>query len=311
MKSNNLCAKMVFDKSNIKNEYLKNALFDKKGLTLSVLRLDKIHPIISGNKLYKLSYFLQLAENTPYKAVITFGGAYSNHLVATAYACKLSGLKSIGIVRGEEAKQLSHTLQYCRQYGMKLKFISRQEYDKKEQAGFQQSLFNELGDALIIPEGGYHPTGAKGAALIMDNIDEDVTYICSALGTATTVAGLLLGTKVHQQIVAVPVLKGLQDIDTRIAFLTNNQPVLGTMTVLQDHHFGGYAKYTAELTAFMNTIYTQYQLATDFVYTAKMLFAIYAAAEKDMFPPGSKIVCLHTGGLQGNASLPPNTLIFD
>src|ERR1700679_4021363 len=178
---------MLFDNSNIKVDNLQNQLLDQLGIELSVLRLDLIHPIISGNKLFKLFYFLQDAEKFPHKQIVTFGGAYSNHLVATAYACKLAGVKSIGIVRGEKPVQLSHSLQNCTEYGMQLKFICRQLYDQKENIDFQQNLWKEFGDVIIIPEGGYHPIGAKGASLIINHIDKTTTHICCALGTATTV----------------------------------------------------------------------------------------------------------------------------
>jgi 1-aminocyclopropane-1-carboxylate deaminase len=301
---------MLFDNLNIKTLHLKSQLLDQSGIELSVLRLDLIHPIISGNKLFKLFYFLQDAEKFPQKQIITFGGAYSNHLVATAYACKLKGLKSTGIVRGEKPQQLSHSLQNCLEYGMELKFISRQEYDQKEDSDLRQSLLKEFGDAIIIPEGGYDPIGAKGAALIMNYINEETTHICCALGTATTVAGLLSAVRKEQQIIAVPVLKGLTDIDTRIAHLITGYDSKNVLQVMDNYHFGGYAKYTPELVAFMNKLYQQYQLPTDFVYTAKLFYAIFDAIDKKQFPRGTKIVCLHTGGLQGNLSLPANSLIF-
>jgi len=301
---------MLFDNSNVKVDHLQNQLLDQSGIELSVLRLDLIHPIISGNKLFKLFYFLQDAEKFPHKQIVTFGGAYSNHLVATAYACKLAELRSIGIVRGEKPIQLSHSLQNCIEYGMQLKFVSRQSYDQKENIDFQQDLRKEFGDVIIIPEGGYHSIGAKGAALIIDHIDKATTHICCALGTATTVAGLLSAVEKDQQIIAVPVLKGLTDINERISFLLNTSEPLSALQILDGFHFEGYAKYSAELLSFMNNLYEQYQLPTDFVYTAKMFYAVFDAIKKHQFPKGSRIVCLHTGGLQGNLSLPANSLIF-
>lgn len=301
---------MLFDNSNIKVDHLENQLLDQLGIELSVLRLDLIHPIISGNKLFKLFYFLQNVEKSPHKQIITFGGAYSNHLVATAYVCKLAGIQSIGIVRGEKPVQLSHSLQNCLDDGMELQFISRQEYDQKDETGFRQNLLKKYGEAVIIPEGGYDPIGAKGAGLIMKYIDENTTHICCALGTATTVAGLLSAKKNNQQLIAVPVLKGLQDINERIAYLSQGVPHENTLRTMNDYHFGGYAKYTPELIAFMNELYQKYQLPTDFVYTAKLFFAVFDALNKNQFPKGSKIVCVHTGGLQGNLSLPVNSLVF-
>ena len=289
---------------------LTNELFINKQINVSVVRLDKIHSIMSGNKLFKLYYFLKQAiqsANTP--EILTFGGTYSNHLAATAYACKLSGLKSIGIVRGEKPPQLSHTLQFCLDNEMQLKFISRDDYAKKDTVDFYEKLIDEFGECIIIPEGGYHSLGAKGAALIMDSLKgKQFTHICCATGTATTIAGLLLNIENHQQIISMPVLKGMTDIEERVLFA--NKANLHQLKILNDYHFDGYAKTKPELFAFMNEIYQQYQLPTDFVYTGKMLFGIFDLIKKNYFPAGSNIACLHTGGLQGNLSLPSNTLLF-
>ena len=279
----------------------------ERNTRLQVLRLDELHPVVSGNKIFKLRYFLENAAN---QRVVTFGGAYSNHLVAAAFACKEKGIDCIGIVRGEEPKQLSHTLQQCIENGMQLQFISRDEYDKKETAGFLGALKNKYGDCVVIPEGGYGIKGAEGAAEIIDCIGEDVTHICCAVGTATTVAGLLLKAKPHQTIVAFPVLKGMKDIEQRIAFLTGRKYNQQQLLVQNNYHFGGYAKKTTALISFMNDIYSQYSLPTDFVYTAKMLYGTIDMIEKGIFEPGSRICCIHTGGLQGNLSLPGGTLTF-
>jgi len=302
---------MLLNIPDIEITSLQDEIFMKKQINVFVIRLDKIHSIISGNKLFKLHYFLEEALQSSHKTILTFGGAYSNHLAATAYACKLSGLKSIGIVRGEKPTQLSHTLLFCLENNMQLKFISRNEYSKKEAPDFQQSLITEFGECTIVPEGGYHPLGAKGAARIMDILKEKpFSHICCATGTATTIAGLLLGAEKQQQIISIPVLKGMNDIEERISFLTENKIGLNQLKILNGYDFGGYAKSNTTLFAFMNRLYKQYQLPTDFVYTAKMLFGIFDTIEKDGFPKGSTMACLHTGGLQGNLSLPKNTLLF-
>lgn len=290
--------------------YLQDKIFDEMKVSLSVLRLDEIHPVISGNKLYKLHYFLQTAARQSLPGIVTFGGAYSNHLVATAFACRQAGLKSAGIVRGEEPALLSHTLLACRDYGMDLKFISRQDYAIKEQLFFQDAVKQEYTNYLIVPEGGYHPLGAAGAALIMDLIADGTTHICSAVGTATTLSGLLLGLKNNQQIMAFPVLKNMHDLEQRIQYLTCRTYQPAQLALFNDYHFGGYAKKTKQLVYFMNQLYLNCQLPTDFIYTGKMMFGIFDCIKKGYFKPGSKIVCIHTGGLQGNFSLPPGTLIF-
>jgi len=301
---------MVFPVSNIITENISTELFDQKQVSLSVLRLDLIHSVVSGNKLYKIHYFLQRAIQQSLKGIITFGGAYSNHLVATAFACREVGIKSIAIVRGEQPKILSHTLKACIEYGMQLKFVSRKVYDEKESPDFFEHLKVGHENYIVVPEGGYHPLGTAGAKLIMELIDPHSTHICCAAGTATTGAGLLLGLNENQQVILVPVLKNLHDLEQRILFLTNRSFNPDQFKIMPDYHFGGYAKKTPELINFMNSMYKKHQLPTDFVYTAKMLFAIIDSIKNDYFPAGSNIVCIHTGGLQGNLSLPSGTLVF-
>jgi 1-aminocyclopropane-1-carboxylate deaminase len=302
---------MLFDISKANIEELYDDLFTQKQVSVSVLRLDKIHPLVSGNKLFKLHYFLEDAVAGKHKTILTFGGAYSNHLCATAYACKVLQLKSIGIVRGEKPEQLSHTLQQCLQDGMQLQFISRQEYAKKNDPAFINNLKAAYGECIIIPEGGYHPLGAKGASLIMGLIkDNSYTHICTAAGTATTLAGILMAAKPEQIVINFPVLKGITDTKIRIAQFTGNESEFKNLVTVNNYHFGGYAKKSELLIQFMNQCWRQYSLPLDFVYTAKMFFGITECIKNDAFAKGSKILCLHTGGLQGNKSLPLNTLLF-
>lgn len=301
---------MLFDISNAVIEVLNDELFLQKRVRLSVLRLDKIHPVVSGNKLFKLHYFLDEALRSSHKTILSFGGAYSNHLAATAFACASLKLKSIGIVRGEQPTRLSPTLQQCLKDGMRLKFISRQKFAEKESEEFMLSLQNEFGHYTIVPEGGYHPSGADGAALIMNLIGQDHSHICTATGTATTLAGLLKAAAPSQTIIGVPVLKGISDIEERIKYLLGDKTSLKNLQLLPGYHFGGYAKKNDALIGFMNECWQQYHIPLDFVYTAKMFFGIIDCIRNDHFPPGSNILCLHTGGLQGNKSLPLHTLLF-
>jgi 1-aminocyclopropane-1-carboxylate deaminase len=303
--------KMLFDTAGCTVDVLQDEFLTEKKITLSVLRLDKIHATVSGNKLFKLHYFLQEAITSSHKTILTFGGAYSNHLVATAYACKNLSLKSIGIVRGEKPPQLSTTLQQCIHFGMQLKFISREAYTKKEDTDLIAGLQEEFGDSIIIPEGGYNNVGAKGAALIMGMIKENnYSHMATAIGTATTLAGLLMAAKHDQTIIGVPVLKDMTDINDRIKYLTNDTPPQDNLQLLEQYHFGGYAKYTPELMQFMNACWRNYALPLDFVYTAKMMYGIIDSIKANRFEPGSTILCLHTGGLQGNSSLPAGTLLY-
>ena len=302
---------MLFDISKAGIEELHDDLFVQKQIKVSVLRLDKIHSVVSGNKLFKLHYFLEEALQSTHRTVLSFGGTYSNHLSATAYTCKLLHLRSIGIVRGEQPTQLSSTLQQCLDDGMHLKFISRQEYDLKETAAFIQSLKIEFGECMIVPEGGYHPMGAKGAALIMDLLSgKKYTHICTASGTTTTLAGLLMAAEPTQKIISVPILKGITDTNARLKFLTGNAESFTNLQILSGYHFGGYAKKTEQLIDFINHCWLQYKLPLDFVYTAKMMFAVIDSIKNNYFEKGSEIICLHTGGLQGNKSLPLNSLLF-
>jgi len=301
---------MLFPTSNISLQTLTGSLFEEKGVSISIVRLDEIHPVVSGNKLFKLHYFLENALRQPCEGIVTFGGAYSNHLVATAYACKINSIPSIGIVRGEASPTLSHTLKACMDYGMKLQFVTRHQFDTREEAGFLSAINPALKNYIIIPEGGYHPLGAAGASLIMDMVPPGTSHICCAAGTATTAAGLLMGLKSNQQLMIVPVLKNLHDLEARIQFLTNHAITLQALTILPDYHFGGYAKKKPELISFMNELYQKHTLPTDFVYTAKMMFGVIDCIRNDIFTRGSNIVCIHTGGLQGNLSLQPATLVF-
>lgn len=302
--------KFLFEETELEFNELDGLWLTEKKISLSIARLDKVHPIISGNKLFKLHYFLEEALENKHKPILTFGGAYSNHLAATAHACKITGIRSIGIVRGERPPIFSHTLAQCETNGMELHFVSRSEYRDKDSVHFISSLSERFGNCIIIPEGGYHPLGAKGASLIMNKLRlKQPTHICTAIGTATTAAGLLMNTTSNEMIIGVPVLKQLDDIENRISWLCNSDHI-NNLFIFEDYHFGGYAKKTTELIRFMNDLFTQYKIPTDFVYTAKMIYAVIDKIKAGYFAAGSNIICLHTGGLQGNDSLPASTLVF-
>ncbi len=302
--------KILFEENELEFDHFSGPLFDQKKVSLAVARLDRIHPVISGNKLFKLHYFLEEAFDAEHKTILTFGGPYSNHLAATAHACKITGLRSIGIVRGERPTILSHTLKQCEANGMELHFVSRSAYNDKESPGFILQLQDLFGAFTIVPEGGYHPMGAEGASLIMDKLKEkNASHICTAIGTATTAAGLLLKAD-KEKIIAVPALKGMADIEERIDWLCGKKS-FNDLLIFDGYHFGGYAKKTNELIDFMNDLYNNHRLTTDFVYTAKMMYAVMDKIKTGYFPEGSNIICLHTGGLQGNNSLPASTLVFN
>lgn len=298
-------------------EKLVDVLFTEKEVNVSVLRLDKVHPVLSGNKIYKLHYFLQEAlqsENAEEKyngTILTFGGVYSNHLAATAYACKKLNLKSIGIVRGERHPNSTHTLKQCESDGMHLHFVNKLKYQFRNTKSFQEEMQDQFGNCLIIPEGGYHPLGAKGASLIMDSFNhKKYSHICTATGTATTLAGLLAVAPPSLQIISVPVLKNMTDINERLKMLIPQQENTDNLQILDNYYFNGYGRKNDTLFEFMNQCWLKYKLPLDFVYTAKMMYAVIDSIKNNYFKKGNEILCLHTGGLQGNISLPLNTLLF-
>lgn len=288
---------------------IENEITKEKNITLSILRLDKIHTDIAGNKFFKLRYFLEEAIAAQ-KKIITFGGAYSNHLAATASACKALQIECIGIVRGDESKDLSHTLFFCREKGMQLKFISRENYKIKNTDNYKLNLKDDFGDHILIPEGGFTQKGMKGASLISTLYDRNTySHICCAVGTATTLAGLINGSSPSQKIIGFSALKNLEDFEQRINFLLTNS-LYENYFLNTDYHFEGFAKKTAGLINFMNSFYKEFAIPTDFIYTAKMMFGIFDLIKKNYFYKGSKILGIHTGGLQGNLSLPAGSLIF-
>ncbi len=289
---------------------IKNDLFKRNKVDVFMLRLDQVHPIISGNKLFKLIYFLEEAKKSLHKTIITFGGAYSNHLAATAFAAKEMNLKSIAIVRGEKPKVLSTTLLFCLEQRMQLEYIRRSLYQNKNQKDFLEDLNLKYGEHILIPEGGFCVKGKEGASLINEYFtDKNFTYVCLPAGTATTFAGIVDANKNEAEIMGFAVLKNLNDIEKRFEEL-KVKPA-GKYSLISHYHFGGYAKKTPALLSFMKSFYEENKIELDFVYTAKMMFGIYDLIEKKYFAEGSKILCIHTGGLQGNSSLATNYTDFN
>ncbi len=279
-------------------------VFTEKELTVSMLRLDRLHPVISGNKWFKLRFYLEEARTQGKKTLLTFGGAWSNHIHATAAACRIHHLNAIGIIRGEEAAELSATLRQAREMGMQLHFISREQYREKKIPGDIDTA-----DCVIVGEGGYGIKGAAGAATILDHANPAAyTHICCAMGTGTMLAGIMNRAPAGIVSLGISVLKNNPALCRQVkALLVNPEqdPV-----IFHEFHFGGYAKKTPGLIQFMNDFYGHTAIPTDFVYTGKLCYAIAALAAKNHFPPGSKILLIHSGGLQGNRSLDKGTLIF-
>lgn len=294
-------------------------------MPIDVLRLDLIHPVISGNKWFKLKYHIQEAISQNKKGILTFGGAWSNHLVATALACRQANLESLGIIRGEKPAKLSATLQEVQDYGMQLQFVSREAYSNE--AAIIPGLQQQHPDFFIVPQGGQSHLGVLGAAEMLQLAPiESYSHISCATGTGTMLAGLVHAALPHQQIIGICTLK-MPDGDNNSLntfvkpYAAAQAPLPASSarrrrggfkkyTVFYDYHFGGYARKTGELLHFMNSIYQKHELPTDFVYTGKLLFGLMHLVQNDHFQPGSRILMVHSGGLQGNRSLPAGTLTF-
>ncbi len=273
---------------------------------IDMLRLDKVHPVISGNKWFKLKYFLQNTEGK--KRIITFGGAYSNHLVATACAAQLMNIQATGIVRGEEPASYSPTLQDACDYGMQLIFTTRQEYNKKNTLLDKLDLMHD--ENLIINEGGLGELGVKGAKdilLLAPDLSRYSHIVCS-VGTGTMMAGIVLGALPHQHITGISTLKG----DDRLTPLINSFLPLhhAAFELNFDYHFGGYAKKNDDLLKFMNHFFVATGIATDFVYSGKLVYAVNDLINRKYFPQNAQVLVIHCGGLQGNRSITDGSLIF-
>jgi 1-aminocyclopropane-1-carboxylate deaminase len=277
---------------------------DWKDIQATVLRVDEIHPIISGNKWYKLSGYLQEAQRSHIKHLVTYGGPWSNHLVATAAAARALGWTSEGRVRGEEPRVWSSTLQDCKALGMRLVFLPRAQYQHASAYPTSEP------DAIVIPAGGAGPTGVQGAgSMVTAAILEPFTHVIAAVGTGTMLSGLINTAPRHVQVIGIPVLKG---VDRLTPVIQNN--LLGTTpcawNLAWGFDAGGYGKHSPDLLQFMTQWYLQTGIPTDFVYTGKLFMAIDQWARSGHFPPGSRLLCIHSGGLQGNRSLPVGSLPF-
>lgn len=292
---------LSFDKICI--QPINDEVFKQRNICLDVLRLDAIHPVVSGNKWFKLKYYLQQAIAHHCTSIATFGGAFSNHIIATAYACSKFNIACTGFIRGEKPASYSQTLLDAAALNMQLKFISRDTYKNK------QAIIENNPSLYFIPEGGYGKTGAKGAGEIVQFAPDfaSYNYIICAVGTGTMLAGIANASLSHQQCIGISVMKNNFSLEKEILVLLNDG-VEERLKLLHDYHFGGYAKHTQQLTGFINKMKIDQQLPLDFVYTAKTLFSVYDLAEKNYFPAGSKIIFIHSGGLQGNRSLKSEVL---
>jgi 1-aminocyclopropane-1-carboxylate deaminase len=281
-----------------------------RNIKFFVKRDDLIHSEISGNKWRKLKYSILHAEQQKFEGILTFGGAFSNHLVATAAACQMKSLRSIGIVRGEElTKDSNDTLKRCAQYGMDLHFVSRTDYAFRNERMYQEELTTKFPSMYIVPEGGANYLGIIGCSEILSETSNDYDVVVVAQGTTTTSAGLLMSLPQKSKLWAVPVLKGfsalaeMKSLYSYSAFDTETiSDWLSKIEVLDDYHFGGYGKYTTDLLDFIESFYNETNIPLDPVYTAKAVFALLKEIElRDI--KNKRILFVHTGGIQGAKSI--------
>jgi len=271
-----------------------------KGVKLFIKREDEIHAIISGNKWRKLKYNLLAARETGEKTLLTFGGAYSNHIHAVAAAAKEYGFKSIGIIRGEEHLPLNPTLEEAVEMGMEIHYLDRTTYRQKHTEEVISSLRTKFGNFYLIPEGGTNALALKGAAEIVEKIENDYDYFCVACGTAGTTTGMISGLRGRGQVLGFSVLKGdfhQQEVKNWLKIL--DEADLSNWQINTNYHFGGYAKYDWSLIKFINNFKDQYQIQLDPIYTGKMLFGVFDLIAKGELPKDSRILAIHSGGIQG------------
>ncbi|MEO6168011.1 MAG: pyridoxal-phosphate dependent enzyme [Chitinophagales bacterium] len=293
---------------------LYDPLLASKQVQVFMKRDDLLHPQVSGNKWRKLKYNLKKAKVKGNQTLLTFGGAYSNHIFAVAAAGKEFRYKTIGIIRGEKPDPLNETLSFAIACGMQLDFISRTSYGEKEEPHFIKSLHEQFGDFYLLPEGGTNGLAVKGCEEIIAEIEVDYNYLCCSCGTGGTLSGLIAGDQGTHKLLGFSALRGLRDLEGKIEELvtgySNHQ--FSNWSINHDYHFGGYAKVNALLFSFIREFYLTQNILLDPVYTGKMMFGIYDLVRNNFFMKGSVIIAIHTGGLQGwngmNDELPKTTL---
>lgn len=280
----------------------------ERNIDLRMLRLDRIHPQISGNKWYKLKLNLLAAQSQAAYTILSFGGAYSNHLVALAAASKLSGLRCIGVIRGEAPKVLNPALRFAQQQGMTLHFVSRSDYRNKEDPEFIELLEQRFGNFYLIPEGGSNLLGIKGCAEIADHLcwqrKDSPHLVLMACGTAATLTGVVSALPSDCEAIGVSVLKGPDSLSPQVnswLHALGCTPAARWSINTQFHH-GGYGKTNPALNDFMMAFEARTGIALEHVYTGKMMWGLYKMIESGEIAAGSELIALHTGGIMQNIS---------
>ncbi len=287
--------------------YIQSILSLSTAQKVDLLRLDVLHPIVSGNKFYKLRFYIADATNNGFSTVASFGGPYSNHIVALAFTAKEAGLKSIGYIRTNADEPITPSMAEAKGYGMELVYLGRTDFQTKKATILESNNNNSA--IYFIDEGGYGVIGAKGAATILTEQDTaQYDYIVCAVGTGTMLAGIVHAALPHQKVIGIPVLKNEGSIEAEInaLLLDKNRPY----TLLHQFHQGGYAKTNPMMFDFMNRLWDTEKIPTDIVYTSKLLFGVEQLIQENYFEKDASILVIHSGGLQGNRSLPVGTLKF-
>lgn len=272
-----------------------------KGITLEIKREDLLHPFVSGNKFRKLKYNVLQAKAENQSVLLTFGGAFSNHIAAVAYAGKEQGFETIGVIRGDELRNKiseNPTLSFAQECGMRFEFVTREAYRHKTETAFIEQLQVKFGSFYLVPEGGTNDLAVKGCEEILTEFDAHFDFVCSAVGTGGTISGLINSALPHQKVLGFPALKG-DFLQNEIHKFVNNK----NWELITDYHFGGYGKVTTEFIEWMNWFYAQTGIPLDPIYTGKMVFGVMDLIQRNYFPPKSKILMIHTGGLQGIAGM--------
>jgi 1-aminocyclopropane-1-carboxylate deaminase/D-cysteine desulfhydrase-like pyridoxal-dependent ACC family enzyme len=280
---------------------VEDPLLKEAGVTLMINRQDLIHPYLSGNKWYKLKYNLIEAKKSGYKTLLTFGGAYSNHIYAAAAVGKIFGFKTIGVIRGEQCTPLNSTLSFASSCGMKLFYLSRQDYRRKHEPEIIQMLEEKFGNFYLIPEGGSNKLAVKGCSEIIQSIHNEFDVICCACGTGGTIAGLICGLNGSRNVLGFSVLRGADFLSRKVEKLVESfsGKIFHNWQINYDHHFGGYARIDIRLINFIEQFEQNTRIPLDPIYTGKMMFGIYELVKQGFFLKGTKIIAIHTGGLQG------------
>ncbi len=286
-------------------EPFKHPLLIEHNISLHIKRDDALHGVVSGNKLYKLALNLEHFKHHNKKTLITFGGAYSNHLHATAFMGKELGIQTVGIIRGEQLLPLNPTLKDCTNWGMTLEPVSRKIYKEKESSGEIQAIIKKYEDPYVIPEGGANLLGIKGCETILEGVNQaEYDVIVLACGTGTTLAGLISASLPHIQLIGMAVLKGARWMQQEVnSYLNLLSCTKSNWQINQNYHFSGYGKVNAELERFVKQMEENYQLELEPIYTGKAFYGLLDLIKAGKIEKNTRVLFIHTGGLQGKRGL--------